>query len=284
MKRFFLYIWILFAFVHAESLRMDAQTLLKSLSTYKVVDTRDRETFLKGHIKGAVNFPISLSYADKSSNGKLVSPTQMQSIIRSLGIDEEDRVVIYDNGGFFDASRLFWALEVYGFKNVKLLSIGYDGWMEKGYPTEKKELKRAPSRYVATVNSRRLATKFTTQLATKNPNSVIVDSRTHKAYIGLVSTAKRYGHIPKAMHIPASHNIDYTHKRAEIKNLSSLQTLYKEISKDKKVIIYCDVGRIAATNYFALRELGYDVANYDASWREWGNDFNLPVVNLSKNP
>ena len=37
----------------------------------------------------------------------------------------------------------------------------------------------------------------------------------------------------------------------------------------------------ATTNYFALRELGFDVAAYDASWREWGNDYNLPITNPS---
>jgi len=29
--------------------------------------------------------------------------------------------------------------------------------------------------------------------------------------------------------------------------------------------------------YLALRLLGYDVTNYDRSWREWRSDDDLPV-------
>ena len=52
--------------------------------------------------------------------------------------------------------------------------------------------------------------------------------------------------------------------------------------KNKKIISYCDIGKISSSNYFALRQLGYEVANYDASWKEWGNDLELPITNISK--
>jgi thiosulfate/3-mercaptopyruvate sulfurtransferase len=29
--------------------------------------------------------------------------------------------------------------------------------------------------------------------------------------------------------------------------------------------------------YLALRLLGYNVLNYDASWQEWGNDPAVPI-------
>ena len=69
---------------------------------------------------------------------------------------------------------------------------------------------------------------------------------------------------------------------AELQNIDRLKELYKEVDKTKKIVIYCAIGRISATNYFALRELDYDVANYDASWKEWGNDTTLPITNRSK--
>ena len=61
-----------------------------------------------------------------------------------------------------------------------------------------------------------------------------------------------------------------------------LKEIYKNVDKSKKIVLYCAIGRIAATNYFALRELDYDVSNYDASWKEWGNDSSLPITNPSK--
>jgi len=268
--------------LNAKSLRIESTELSKNLNTYLILDTRDNELYTNGHIKGAVSFPIDLTYENKQNNGKLTNPIKMQDIIRKLGLELDSKIVIYDDGTFFDATRLFWALEVYGFSNVKILNTGYEHWKSSSYPTSTENTQTTPSNYIAQINNKRLATKFTTQIATKNPNQIIIDARGENAYLGQVSSASRFGHIPKAVNFPASHNIDYEKDNAELKTIDRLKELYTDVDKSKKVVIYCAIGRIAATNYFALRELDYDVANYDASWKEWGNDNSLPIVNRSK--
>jgi len=269
--------------LNAKSLRIEPKELSNNLQKYKIIDVRDSEIFSLGHIDGALNFPVNLTYEHKEINGKLTNPIKMQNFIRDLGLDVNSLVIIYDNGDFFDASRVFWALEVYGFRNVKLLNMGYDDWSNKNYQISQEINKVNKSNYIAQINYKRLATKFTTQLAVKNPNKIIIDARGKLAYIGKISTAKRYGHIPKALNIPATHNINYGKNSSKLKSIENLQNLYKNIDKTKKVVMYCAIGRIAATNYFALRELDYDVSNYDASWKEWGNDFSLPVINPQVN-
>jgi len=264
--------------LQASSLRVEADTLQNNLSKYKILDTRDENIYSRGHILHALNFPVSLTYEDKTINGKLTSPLKMQKIIQNLGLNTKDTLVVYDDGSFFDASRLFWTLEVYGFSNVKLLNAGYKQWSAKDFSTSTETSIVQKSDYISIVNNKRLATKFTTQIATKNPSHVIVDARGLNAYLGKESAAKRFGHIPKAISIPATHNINYNKELTELKGDKALKELYKEININQKVIIYCAIGKIASTNYFAMRELGYDVSNYDASWREWGNDFALPIV------
>ena len=285
MKKFLLALFIIIfstQALQAKSLRMELDELSNNISTYKILDVRDKELFSISHLPNALNLPVNLTYNNKAIDGKLTQPMKMQTILQNLGLDINDKIVVYDDGTIFDASRVFWALEVYGFKNVKLLNGGYEQWSNRDLPLTSKTSTPRKSDYIATVNNKRLATKFTTQIATKNPNHVIVDARKYKAYIGEVSSAKRFGHIPKAIHIPAVHNIDKSQQTSILKSPKELQKLYKDIQKDKKVVIYCAIGRIASTNYFALRELGYNVSNYDASWKEWGNDFNLPITNKSK--
>jgi len=285
MKKPLLILSLLFinlAILQAFSLRVEPNKLQENLSSYTILDTREESIYKKGHIKNALNFPVSLTYENKTINGKLTNPLKMQKIIQDLGLNTKDTLVVYDNGSFFDASRLFWALEVYGFSNVKLLNAGYKQWSAKDFSTSTETQKIKKSDYIAIVNNKRLATKFTTQIATKNPNQVIVDARGLNAYLGKESAAKRFGHIPKALSIPATHNINYNKELTELKGDKALKELYKEININQKVIIYCAIGKIASTNYFAMRELGYDVSNYDASWREWGNDFALPIVQESK--
>ena len=273
----------IFTSLNAATLRIELKELSKDLSKYKIIDVRDEEIYSEGHLHNALNLNVNLTYEHKKIDGKITQPMKMQKILRDLGLDINDNIVIYDDGTFFDASRVFWTLEVYGFQNVKLLNGGYEQWKNSKFPVTTKIPKTTKSKYIANINNKRLATKFSTLIATKNPKHIIVDARNYNSYIGKESVAKRFGHIPKAIHIPANHNIDTTQQLAVLKSKNSLEKLYGKIEKDKKVVIYCAIGRIASTNYFALRELGYDVSNYDASWKEWGNDFNLPIINRSKN-
>ena len=264
--------------LNATNLRIEAKELSATLDKYKILDTRNNRLFLKGHIKSAINFPIKFTYEHQKINGKISQPIKMQKIIREFGLNIDDKIVIYSDGTFFDAARLFWTLEVYGFNDLKLLNAGFDSWKSDGYESSYSSVKVTPSDYIAEIDSKKLATKFTTQIATKNPNQIIIDARSFKSYRGEKSSAKRYGHIPKAINIPAAHNINYGKNSAKLKTIANLQDMYKSIDKGKKVVLYCAIGRISSTNYFALRELGYDVSNYDASWKEWGNDYNLPIV------
>lgn len=269
---------------HAQSLLLPPEQLKNALTdkTVTILDARSSSLYEQGHIQGARNFPVNWTYEHKSINGKIISPNRIQIILRQLGLDRDTPVVIYDNGALVDAARLFWTLEVYGFNRVKVLNAGYDYWAAQNYPISEEQPKVDESAYIPVINHKRLATKFSTQIAIQNPNQIVIDARPEPAYLGLKSHAKRFGHIPKAINIPASHNIDASNHFAKISSVAQLKRVYSDIPKDKKIVLYCAIGRISATNYLALRELGYDVANYDASWLEWGNDFSLPIVNPSQ--
>lgn len=282
LKLCLIFLFLSFTSLNAEDLRLQMEQLSKNISTYKIIDVRTIDEYNQGHIKNALSFPISLSYDDKSVNGKLTEPSKMQEILRKLGLDINDQIVIYDDGTFFDSARLFWALEVYGFKNVKLLNGGFDEWNKTTLPISKETPQIKESSYIASVNNKKLATKFSTQIATKSPLIIIMDARKYSAYIGEESNAKRFGHIPEAISKPATHNISSVNNFSKLKDTKELEELYKDIDKSKKIISYCDIGRVSSSNYFALRQLGYDVANYDASWKEWGNDTELPIVTISK--
>ena len=272
-----------FTFAQAESLRVGVDELKNNLADYTILDSRDPSMYRAMHIAGALNFPANWTYEHKNINGKIIAPNRIQITLRNLGIDLNTPVVIYDNGSLVDAARLFWTLEVYGLKNVKVLNAGFDTWTQKDYPISIEKPKVAPSTYIPVVNQERIATKFSTQLATKNPNQIIIDARATAEYLGEKSSAKRFGHIPKAINIPASHNIQMSEADlATLQPVNKLKQVYSDIPKDKKVVVYCAIGKISSANYLALRELGYDVSVYDASWNEWGNDFNLPIETPSK--
>jgi len=263
---------------NAETLRISAEQLKKILNeNITIVDVRLKNDFEISHIKGAVNFPVEQTYSNKKINGQIVQPNLMQAYIQNAGLDLNSRIIIYDGGQLVDAARVFWAFEVYGLKNIKVLDHGFDYWLNKKYPTSQEPRAIKPSQYVISINHKRLSSKFTTQLAINNRNKLIIDARNAPAYKGETSVAKRFGHIPSAVNVPYSHNILSESTFSSLKPIDELKKLYADIPLGKKVIIYCKIGRVSSTNYFVLRELGHDVSNYDASWREWGNDHALPI-------
>lgn len=262
-----------------EMLRVSMEWLKTNLHEKDLVilDTRTENEYLVDHIDGALNFPDALTYQQKSKGGMVVEPDVMTSLLRERGIDTHKLVVVYDGGQLLDAARVFWTLEVYGLQKVKILNPGYEAWVNKQYPVTAQIPEVVPSQYKPTVNHQRVASKFTTQLATANPGQVVVDARATEAYHGKTSSAKRFGHIPTAMSYPVTNNFEEKKGVRVLKNLDELKQIYSSLPRDKKVVLYCEIGRASTTNYLVLRELGFDVSNYDASWREWGNDPNLPI-------
>ena len=264
---------------HAQKLRMTPEELKNRLDTPALIilDARNKNDYDVTHIKNAISFPVELSYANRKINGKIQTPDKMQQYLRERGIDTHSNVVIYDNGQLIDSARLFWTLEVYGLTHVKILDHGFNYWLNKNYPISQEVPTIKTSNYIATINHQRLSSKFTTQLAIHNKNKLVIDARSFEAYKGKTSVAKRFGHIPTAINVPFNDNLILDTNYTALKPIKQLKKLYSAIPHNKKIIIYCKIGRVSSTNYFALRELGHDVSNYDASWREWGNDDSLPI-------
>lgn len=260
-------------------LRVDAEWLNANLQKQHllVLDARVADDYDVEHISGAISFPESLTYQQKSGDGRIVEPNVIQQLLRERGVKQDSFIVVYDDGALLNAARVFWALEVYGIKEIRILDQGYERWTSMRFPVSQHAPSISPSQFVPTVDNRRIASKFATQLATRNPKQHVIDARTSDAYKGETSSAKRFGHIPKAINIPVFQNFRKTANGVSLRSANELQSLYSALSKDEKIIVYCSLGRVSSTNYFALRELGYDVANYDASWNEWGNDDTLPI-------
>lgn len=265
--------------LYAESLRISPEELNQKLNNKQLIilDARTKNDYDVGHIKNAISFPVDITYANKKTDGQIQQPIQMQKYLRQAGISIDSKVIIYDGGQLVDAARAFWALEVYGLNNVKVLDRGFNYWISKNFPISQKTPVIKASMYVSTINHQRLSSKFATQLAINNTNKIVIDARSLPAYKGETSVAKRFGHIPSAINVPFGHNINHDTAFSTIKPIQELKKIYSNIPLGKKVIIYCKIGRVSSTNYFALRELGHDVSNYDASWKEWGNDDSLPI-------
>ena len=130
------------------------------------------------------------------------------------------------------------------------------------------------------IDNEKVQTKLSTLLAIGK--KTIIDGRKESHYKGKESFASRFGHIPTAENYACTQNYQVTANGNSIKNIDKLKELYKNVPKDKEIILYCDGGAEAALNYVVLQELGFKASIYDGSWLEWGNDSALPIDNPSK--
>lgn len=145
-------------------------------------------------------------------------------------------------------------------------------------PLSTQEIVPQARAFVPKVTPNRLATKLTTRLAIDRPKTVIVDVRDRDQYSGEKSMTPRSGHIPSAINIPGSGIFEASNGGRRLKSIDQLRVLYNKVDPANTVITYCNDGVRASATYFALRRLGYNVANYDGAWMEWGNDTALPIA------
>jgi len=243
-----------------------------------IVDLRTSHKFKQGHIKGAVNIPgLKNLFNEKFFMPKL---DFLQEVLSNAGISKDSLVVAYDNGEFFWAARFYWILEILGHNNVGLLKVSYPYWKHINFPISTEVTIPQKGNFVPRVDSTKIETKLSTLMAIGK--KTIIDGRKKSHYQGKESLASRYGHIPTAKNYACTQNYQVSSNGNKIKNLTVLSQIYKDLPKNKPIILYCDGGAEAALNYIVLKELGYKASVYDGSWIEWGNDKNVPVINPLK--
>jgi thiosulfate/3-mercaptopyruvate sulfurtransferase len=185
-------------------------------------------------------------------------------------------------GGLY-AARLWWTLAYFGHTDCKVLNGGFRKWYEEGRPVsldqphvERRQFKAQPPR------TEMCALRSDVQDAIDDSDTVIWDVRARAEYTGDDPRKnKRGGHIPNAHQLEW---LDLTAPPVRSGLLLPSDEIEAKLSAagvtpDKHVITHCQAGIRAAFGMFVLELMGYPrVANYDASWNEWGNVDDTPIV------
>ncbi len=247
----------------------------------KIIDFRKPQFYVQGHIPGAVNIWRSdIENPNFQYGGMMPSKEMIEQLFSNLGIRNNDILIIYDDNGLCDASRLWWILQNYDFNNVLMLHGGFSEWKKSGGITTDTKSESIKSNFKLTKNP---SMKF---LASKEDvlksieNNLILDARTADEYSGKRQKkgSLKGGRIPKSLWMDWTSAIDY-HGDKKLKSKKDLDSIYGSLIGSKKdtIIVYCHSGvRSAHTTFVLTQLLGYEhVKNYDGSWTEWShfNDY-----------
>jgi len=178
------------------------------------------------------------------------------------------------------ATRVWWVLRAVGFDDAAILNGGLAKWIAEGRLTSNTPFAYDPARLAATPRPEVFVDKHLVHAALGVPGKLLIHALTPSVYDGSNDALVfgRRGRIPGSVNIPSGTLHDS--ETGAYLPARQLRDIFKAADADRAehIITYCGGGVNATNDAFALCLLGYEnVAVYDGSMNEWGNDESLPV-------
>lgn len=262
---------------------VSASWVKKHESSIKVIDLSERANYQKFHLPNSIW--VNYSWLIKPQNGLSLSggDNYTANVFSQLGINNNDNIVIYDDMGGLNASRLYWEFKKLNHKQVHILDGGIVNWVLTGNkvtqkrPTRPKKVSyQVPSN---TSTNTLTANKAEVMAAIKDKKTVLIDARSQEEYEGNPKQ-KRSGHIPSALWFDwsmAVNTMDGYKQHSKEKLLEKLRE--KSVSDlNQSIILYCNTAHRASRTFTMLKSLGFNnVKLYDGSMQEYSIDNSLPL-------
>lgn len=264
-------------------IEIDEFETLSKLKSTKIIDFRKLKDFQEGHVNNAINiWRTDIEDASFPYGGMKASKEKLEKLFSKLGIKNDDTLLLYDDKGLCDAARLWWVLQYYNFKKVKLLNGGLTTIKKALIPLTKEENSVLPSKFKfkGGINTQFFASKEQIEHAI-NINSIIIDTRTEDEFLGkyIKKGAFKAGKIPTSKLIGWASAINYNGDK-KLKSKAELNEIYAGLNKNDTLYVYCHSGvRSAHTTFVLTQILDYkNILNYDGSWIEWSYHKNLSIT------
>lgn len=266
---------------------IDPEDLLKikDSSAVVLIDARAginaNENYQKEHLKGArfVDLNKDLATVENPAYGgrhPLPSLEKFSKVLAKLRISPKSHVIIYDDkNGSNAAARFWWMLRAIEHEKVQVLNGGLQAAIKTGYPTSSEIENFEPAEnYSIPEWKLGIADINEVEKARNSNENIVIDVRDKNRFDGLTEPLDLIaGHIPGAINIPFSENLDENgfYKPAEV-----LAEKYSKIAGNKNsenIIVHCGSGVTACHTLLAMDYAGLAIPKlYVGSWSEWSRN------------
>jgi len=245
---------------------------------YQLLKPDGRDDYRAGHLPGAVYVPLEeeLSSHGEPAAGRHPQPSHetLQNAARRWGLNDGDRVVVYDGGSTLASGRTWWTLRGAGV-DVRVLDGGLPAWIAAGGELETDDVVPTPG----TITLGELPGGIDIETAAAWPvDGVLVDVRAAERFRGDVEPMDPVaGHIPGAVNLPS---VSYFRADGTFRSPAEIAAAFDSVgaTADAKVATYCGSGITAAQAALAAEVAGRSVSVFLGSWSAWSNTPGLPVA------
>lgn len=234
--------------------------------------------YLEKHLKGARFIDLDKDLAEIGENAAFGGRHPLPGIekfaetLSKLGISEKSHIIIYDDkNGANAAARAWWMLKAFGFENVQVLDGGFQNAEKQNVEFSSGEETFEKAKIIKRENwLLSMSTLEEVENELINGNSAVIDVRDAYRYRGESEPIDLVaGHIPGAINIPFSENLD---ENGNFLAPEILKEKYLKLleGKPENLIIHCGSGVTACHTILALHHAGFEIPSlYVGSWSEW---------------
>jgi len=239
-----------------------------------------RAEFAAGHLPGARFLDLD-GLKDLTSAVPAALPTSDQFAARmaEIGLNNGDRVVIYDDSGVKTSARAWFTFRLHGVREVAILDGGLGKWRAEGRPLDSGQPASPSGNFIPSAGAGHVRTKADVLANIASDAEQLLDARGAGRFTGEepeIRPGMPSGHIPGARNLPFGRLL---RPDGTFRDEAGLRAAFAEagIDLDRPVITTCGSGVTAAVLLFAMHLLGKgDTALYDGSWSEWAVDADTP--------
>lgn len=261
--------------------------LYENISSVKIIDStwhmpsENRNSFNEyqnEHIPNAVFFDIDENSDQESKLPHMLpSKKKWEAVMSSLGISNEDRIVIYDNSEVISSCRLWYTFIYFGHNpsSVKVLNGGLYKWKIEKLPLENNKVQNKKTIYTSYINKDLVIDINSIKSNIKQMKFRLIDGRSQERFDGKIPEPReglKSGSIPNSVCLPFKNVIN---KNKTFKKKDELTYIYKSVIDDlseDNIVFTCGSGITSCVLALAysLINNNYKPKIYDGSWAEYG--------------
>ncbi|PKP17095.1 MAG: sulfurtransferase [Bacteroidetes bacterium HGW-Bacteroidetes-23] len=259
--------------------------IILDVSNGKEAQTNYNQKHLDGALFVDLNIQLAEINEDVSKGGRHPLPTteNFSKLLSTLGITTNKHIILYDDkNGANAAARMWWMLKSVGHEKVQVLDGGFQEAEKQNFPINSNFVNSTPTEKYKIENWKLpLATLIEVEDASNDKSNLIIDVRESARYKGEVEPIDLVsGHIPNAINIPFSTNLD---ENGIFLFPEMLREKYKNIFKNNapnEIIVHCGSGVTACHTLLAMDYAGFEIPKlYVGSWSEWSRNDKPIAVN-----